>query len=34
LGKKTESLANLEKSLAVNPNNEPAKKLFERMKKR
>lgn len=34
LGKKKESLANLEKTLAVNPNNEPAKKLFEKMKKR
>jgi tetratricopeptide (TPR) repeat protein len=34
LGKKKESLANLEKTLAVNPNNEPAKKLFEKMRKR
>jgi tetratricopeptide (TPR) repeat protein len=34
LGKKKESLANLEKTLAVNPNNEPAKKLFEKMEKR
>ncbi|MBP1712154.1 MAG: serine/threonine protein kinase with domain [Deltaproteobacteria bacterium] len=34
LGKKAESLANLEKSLAVNPNNEPAKKLFEKMQKK
>jgi len=34
LGKKKESLSSLEKTLAVNPNNEPAKKLLEKMKRK